>query len=207
MATHHALASNRASAHDATPSVLARYDNLEEVRRAIRSLESHGVDGDDLALVGDGVLEVEGDAGERATDRRLLASTSARIAMAVVLGTIIGAVVGAVFVGSAVLIFSGLTARGWVFALVGAWFAACGGLVGAFLAFFRALGFSDAMPLTYATEPERPLWLAVYGHNEGVEETVAATHPIELVTSPSTMTAHPDEPDEGNAPGAAARAS
>jgi hypothetical protein len=204
MATQHALVSNRASAHDATPSVLARYDNLEELRQAIRSLESHGVDGDDLALVGEGALDVEADAGRKSTDRRLLASTSARIAVAVVLGAIVGAVIGAIFVGSDVLIFSGLIARGWVFALVGAWFAACGALVGAFLAFFRALGFSDAMPLTYATEPDRPLWLAVYGHDEDVEETVAATHPVELVTSPSTTTVHPDEGEEHDA---AARAS
>jgi hypothetical protein len=193
MATQPALASNRASAHDATPSVLARYENLEELRHAIASLESHGVDGDDLALVGEGALEVEAAAGRSATDRRLLASTSVRIAIAVVLGMLVGAVIGLICVGAAVLIFSDLTDRGWVLALMTAWFAACGGLTASFFAFFRTLGFSEAMPLTYASEPEQPLWLAVYGHAEGVEDTLAATHPAELVTSPSSPTAHPDE--------------
>jgi len=203
MAAQPALASNRAIAHDGTPSVLARYDNLEDVRHAIASLESRGVDGGDIALVGEGALEVEAASGRGSADRRILASTSARIAVAVVLGVLVGAVIGVIFVGSAVLIFSDLTARGWVLALVGSWFAACGGLVGAFLAFFRALGFSEAMPLTYAPEPEHPLWLAVYGQSTGVAETLAATHPLELVTSPSTKTAHPDESDGDDEPAGA----
>lgn len=193
------LPSNRASAHDATPSVLARYDNLEELRHAIRSLESRGVDGDDLALVGAGALEVEAGAGHKAADDRILASTFVRTAVAVVLGMLVGAAIGAIFVGAAVILFSGLTARGWVFALMVTWFACCGGLAGAFVSFFRTLGFSDAMPLTYASEPEQPLWLAVYRSADDIQDTVRATHPAELVTSPSTKTMHPDEADAGEA--------
>jgi hypothetical protein len=173
--------------------VIAWYDNLEQVRAAIASLESHGVDGDDLALVGRGALEAEAEAGRPSTDRRLLAGTTARIAIAVVLGLVVGAVIGVICVGAAVLIFSDLTAPGWVLAVVGAWFAACGGLTGVFFAFFRTLGFSEAMSLTYASEPEHALWLAVYQHADDAEAKVAATHPLELVTSPSTRTAHPDE--------------
>jgi hypothetical protein len=201
MATQRVLVSNRASAHDATPSVLARYENLEEIRHAIASLEAHGVDGNDLALVGRGALEAEADAGRPSTDHRILASSSARIAIAVVLGLIGGAAIGAICVGAAVVIFSDLTDRGWVFALVGAWFTACGGLAGAFLGFFRTLGFSEAMPLTYASEPEHAVWLAVYQQADDVEDKVAATHPLELVASPSTPTAHPDEAGlEGSLP-------
>ena len=200
MATQPAVASNRASAHDATPTVIARYENLDQVRAAIASLESHGVDGDDLALVGRGALEVEAGAGRKSADRRLLAGTTAHIAIAVALGLVVGAAIGAICVGAAVLVFSDLTERGWVLALVGGWFAACGALTGAFFAFFRTLGFSDAMPLTYATEPEHPLWLAVYQQADDVEDKVAATHPLEVVTSPSTPTAHPDEARTDRAP-------
>ena len=185
------FASNRASAHDGTPSVLARYDDLEQLRHAIASLEAHGVDGDDLALVGEGALEVEAEAGRPATEHRLATHTAARIVVSVMLGALVGAAIGAVCVGAMLLIWSDLDARGWVFALMVAWFAACGGLVGAFLAFFRSLGFSDAMPLTYAPDPAQPLWLAVSGPAEKVTGTVAATHPAEVVTSPTT-TAHPD---------------
>jgi hypothetical protein len=193
MAPPRTLPSNRASAHDATPTLLARYDDLERLRHAIANLEAHGVDGDDLALVGEGALEVEAESGHGATDGRLIRYTSRRIVASVLLGALAGAVLGAVTVGATLLIWSDLTARGWVFALMVAWFASCGGLVGAFIAFFRTLGFSDAMPLTYAPEPEHQLWLAVYGTADDVEATVAATGPAELVTSPSTKTAHPDE--------------
>ena len=52
------------SAHDARPRLLARYRCLRDVRSAIETLEAHGVDGDDIALVGPAAL-----AAERTHDR------------------------------------------------------------------------------------------------------------------------------------------
>ena len=47
------------SAHDAHPSRMARYPDLPTARRAIESLEAAGIDGNDIALVGEGALEAE----------------------------------------------------------------------------------------------------------------------------------------------------
>jgi hypothetical protein len=173
--------------------VLARYEHLENLQRAIASLEAHGVDGDDLALVGEGALEVEAEAGRTPTGVRLFERTAVRIAIALVTATLAGALVGAVFVGTAILVFSGIYAKGWVFVLVVCWFAAAGSVVGLYVGFFRTLGFSEAVPLTYAPEPRHSIWLAVYGSAEDVEPRVAATDPVEMMTSPPVRTMHPDE--------------
>jgi hypothetical protein len=193
MASQRVVVTNRASAHEGTPAVLARYPDVERLRGAIASLEAHGVDGDDLVLAGPGAVQLEELAGSAATDAHVASHTGTRVAIAIVLGAAVGAVIGAVAVGATLLVWSNTTAKGWIFVLMVSWFAAGGGVVGAYLAFFRTLGFSDAMPLTYAGEPLNEVWLAIYGTPADVEPKVLNTEPDEMVTAPVVRTVHPDE--------------
>src|ERR1700730_902662 len=70
------LPTTAASAHDAQPSLLARYGTLADVRHAIHALEAHGVDGDQTALAGETGAHLSGHTEVRRADRRFLANTA-----------------------------------------------------------------------------------------------------------------------------------
>jgi len=179
------------SAHDARPSLLARYRSLREVRAAIDLLEARGIDGDHIALVGAGAIAAERTADRTRTDRRFLRTTSAAIAVGVVLGALAGAVVGAALMGVTLAVWDSATSPGWVFGLMTAWFAAGGAVFGAFAAVSRRVGFSESWPLTFEDEPDEPLWLAVYDDRGDLPAAVHATHPSEVRRTSTAGTVHP----------------
>jgi hypothetical protein len=182
----------RGSSHEGRASVLALYRSLREVRTAIDELEAHGVDGDDIALVGPAALAAERTHDRTRTDRRFLRTTTAAIAAGIVTGSLVGAVIGAVLLGLTFAIWEPAVDAGWVFALMTCWFAAGGAVFGAFTAVSRRVGFSESWPLTFEDEPDEPLWLAVYDDREDVRETVRATHPTEVrIGSTDTVHASP----------------
>src|SRR6266542_1987079 len=179
------LPTSPASAHDAQPSLLVRYGTLVDVRHAIDALEAHGVDGDQLALVGKAAATLGGSTDRHRADRRFLANTTVALAVGVVLGAIFGALFGAVVIGIVILLWPGLDATTWVFALLTAWFGAGGAVLGGFTAVSRSVGFSESWPLTFEDEPDGPLWLAVYADASSAEEVVPTTHPLEIVHDPA----------------------
>jgi hypothetical protein len=185
------LPTTPASAHDAQPALLARYETLVDVRHAIDTLESHGVDGDKLALVGDPAAHLGGSTDRRRADRRFLANTTVALVVGVMAGALLGALLGAAIIGLVLLLWSGLEDKGWVYALMIAWFAVGGSVLGGFWAISRSVGFSESWPLTFEDEPDGPLWLAVYADPATVEDVVPDTHPLEVVRDPDTRTAHP----------------
>jgi hypothetical protein len=178
------------SAHTGVPALLARYRTLVDARQAIRTLESKGVDGDDLALVG-AAASVSDSSERRTIDRRILSSITLALAVGIVGGVVIGAAIGAVAMGIVVLSFD-LAREGAVFVLMVAWFAAAGAVFGALASVMRTLGFSESIPLTWEDEPDAPVWLAVFGESDVVRPGVEATHPVQVVDDP-VMTAHPEE--------------
>jgi hypothetical protein len=171
------------SSHRGRPSFLARYRTLPDVRLAIDTLETQGVDGEDLALVGK-QGELPGGTDRRRSDSRFLSHTMLVLTVGVLGGALAGALVGAVLIGLIVLMWSGLEASGWVFLLLTAWFAAGGAVLGCFFAISRAIGFSEAWPLTFEDETQGPLWLAVYDDTANVADLEDRTHPLEAVWDP-----------------------
>jgi hypothetical protein len=185
------LPTTPATAHDAQPSILARYGTLTDVRHAINELEAHGVDGDQLALIGEAAAHLSGHTEVRRADRRFLTSTTIALAVGVIGGALAGALLGAAIIGIVLLLWSGLDEKGWVLLLLTCWFAAGGAILGAFAAISRSVGFSEAVSDTFEDEPEGTLWLAVYAYPAHAEEVLPTTHPLEIVRDPDIRTVHP----------------
>jgi len=186
-----AISTPHGSAHDGAPAVMARYHTLVDARYAIRSLEAHGVDGDDIALVGE-AAHVEASTERHTTDRRFLKSVSAALAVGVLIGAIAGGVLGLAVMGLVAVLWPSVVDSGWVFVLMVGWFAAGGAVLCAIGAVARAIGFSESLSLTWEDDPDAPIWLAVYGDTDEVRNDVEATRPLEVVDDP-IATAHPDE--------------
>jgi hypothetical protein len=189
------LPTSPGTAHDARPSLLVRYGTLVDVRHAIDELEAHGVDGDQLALVGEPAAHLAGSTDRRRADSRFLSNATLAIAVGVIGGAVLGALLGAALVGILLLLWSGLSDPGWVFLLLTGWFAAGSAVLGAFAAISRSIGFSESWPLTFEDEPSGPLWLAVYADASAAADVVPSTHPLEIVREPGARTAHPDTAD------------
>src|SRR5690349_12613767 len=109
------------SSHLGRPSLMARYASLPDVRQAIDTLEAQGVDGDHLSIVGPRGELPQGTDRRRA-DSRFLTHTMLYLAVGVLGGALVGAVIGAALIGLVVLVWPGLHASGWVFALLTVWF-------------------------------------------------------------------------------------
>jgi hypothetical protein len=176
------------STHEGAPAVLAQYGDLTAARHAIQRLEQQGVDGDDIALVGSSARALERGTRRERSDARVVSHAGVAVALGVLAGGALGALLGTVVVGVIVLLWNDLDARGWVFGLMVAWFAAGGALLGAFAGVSRAIGFSESMGITYEDGSASP-WLAVYGPREKLLPIVEATDPIEIGWS--ARTTHP----------------
>jgi hypothetical protein len=188
----HGLSSPREGAHVGRPGLLVEYATLIDARKAIEALESQGVDGDDLSLAGDAAVLAERASNRERSDSRLLSSVTAVIALGGLVGALAGAVIGAILIGVIIAVAPGLTATGWVFGLLTAWFAAGGSLLGAFTQVSRRTGFSESWPLTFEDAPVGAVWLAVYGHGEDVRPTIDTTRPIKIRTDAGVDAMHPD---------------
>lgn len=182
----------RGSAHDGRPRLIARYASMDDAREAIAYLEAHGVDGDDVALVGDAAVTAERAQAWPHTDRKFLTTFKRWIAAGSLLGTLAGALVGGAIAGLLVLLESDFPDSGWTFALVVAFFAACSGLIGCYVAFLRRSAFSESWPLTFEDVPGE-VWLAVYSDPGQVRPALEATQPLEVHVDPDIITVHPDE--------------
>ena len=163
------------SAHAASPSALARYPDLVAAREAMLHLESHGIDGDDISLVG-----ATAAGAEDIEDRR---QSDAQLVVGAVLGGLVGMVAGALVAGVVLLAWPGQLAHPlWAFGLGTAWIAGAGAVLGGFVAVSRKTGFSESWPLTFEDVAPGPVWLAVYGDDQKAVAALGETEPIELRT-------------------------
>jgi hypothetical protein len=166
----------------ARPALLARYRSPREARRAIEALEDHGVDGNDIELVGESAVLAERAVERRSADRRVLRHTVPRIAAGIVVGAVAGALFGFVAVSAALVLWPGdVEQEGWVLALPVALCSVVTGILGAFFVVERRTGFSESWPLTLETAMNQPVWLAVYGDHEDAGDVIDDTEPLEVV--------------------------
>ena len=173
------------SAHVGRPSVMARYGSLPDVRSAIDTLEAQGIDGEHLSIVGQSDLPRSTD--RRRADSRFLSHTLLALTVGVLGGALLGALVGAALMGLVLLIWSGLDASGWVFLLLTVWFGVGGAVLGGFFAISRVIGFSESWSLTFADEPEGPIWLAVFEELDDPDLLTSRTHALEVVRDPDPV--------------------
>jgi MFS family permease len=144
-------------------AVAASFPSMESARVAIEALEHAGVDGDDIELLGRTADAARTPTNPKPTDRRVALHLVRRIAVGAALGALAGFVLG-VLAGLIVAAVTDATdsRAGLVtaFAIVG---IGIGTTLGILLAFERAVGLSDAWPLTFEDVPDGPpVWVAVY---------------------------------------------
>jgi hypothetical protein len=173
------------SARRGRPSLMAKYASLPDVRNAIDTLESQGIDGAHVTIVGAGDLPQS--TNRRRVDSRFLSHTMLYLAIGVVGGALLGGLVGAALMGLVVLLWPGLQASGWVFLLLTVWFAVGGSVLGCFFVISRMVGFSESWPLTFEDEPEGPIWLAVFEDVDDPELLASRTHALEIVPDPDPV--------------------
>lgn len=160
------------------PSVLAQFPDLASARATILALESSGIDGDAISLVGARAEAARQSSSRSVADRRMLFFLLSRT----IVGVLIGVVIGAVSVGVLGLIVAAISDMD-----VGAVAAACaigggllGGTLGAFISVERSAGFSESWPLTFQDIPDGPVWLAVHGRHGHSTEVLEAHHALAI---------------------------
>ncbi|HEX5588174.1 MAG TPA: hypothetical protein VFZ17_12760 [Acidimicrobiia bacterium] len=184
-----AFSTPQRNAHHGIPALLARYRNGVDARRAVRTLETTGVDEQDLTVVGPAA---EKPTSLRALRRRVRSSVGLSFFVGLVLGTLLGAAIGLAAMWIILAVTPNVSGAGSAFTPIVWWFTAQGALFGAVGAVMRARGLVEPMPLTQEGETDAPVWLAVYGRPDAVRSDVEATHPERIVDDP-VVTAHPDE--------------
>lgn len=144
----------------AEPDLLAVAEDLPAARVAIEALQSAGIDGAHIELLGRAAEEAR-DRGETAgPDGRLFGHVSHRVVRGAVVGALIGAGVGAVIGVVAMLLLAGSDLGAFIIgvvvgALLGSW-------VGPFLALERKVGYSPDWELTFADVPDDSACVAVW---------------------------------------------
>jgi hypothetical protein len=176
MAAPTALADRRSG----IPAVLAHYRTLLDARRAMRTLRALGIDRRDIALVGEDAFRAVRSGWRRRADGR----ARVRVVLAMVAGAVGGMVLGAGFGAAcmlaAIALFPGIADAPWVVGLVMAWFVAGAAALGAVGGAARGTRTAEALEPAAGAEPDRDVWLAVYGDARVLAPAVEATGPIDV---------------------------
>jgi hypothetical protein len=167
-----------------TAAVAASFPSMESARVAIEALENAGVDGDDIELLGQPADAARTPGDPKPTDRRVALHLVRRIAIGAVVGALAGVALG-VLVGLIVAGFTDATdSRSGLVTAIAIVGIGIGTTLGILLGFERAIGLSDAWPLTFEDVPDGPVWVAVYtrARRERVRaaEALAQRRPLEL---------------------------
>ena len=152
--------------------VTATYSDMASARKAIQSLERHGVDGHDITLLGDAdTAALRRDNIER--DERLITYVARSAAMGAVFGAMVGGLLGTI---TGVLIFPWLSGAMWGTAGGG---AILGAALGVLLGGIVRLPQSNAGLATIDTPHKGPVTLGI--HNpDSIDDTLAATNPTDV---------------------------
>lgn len=152
--------------------MLAVAEDLPAARVAIEALQSAGIDGTHIELLGPAVEEAR-DLGETAgPDRRVVGHFSQRVIRGVAVGAAVGAAAGALIgiVAMFLLDTNGLAAF-LLGVIVGALF---GSWVGPLLAVERKMGYSPDWELTFADIPHDSACVAVWTSSEELHRKATA---------------------------------
>lgn len=144
----------------AQPDLLAVAEDLPAARVAIEALQSAGLDGAHIELLGAAATEARRRGETVGPDQRIFGHVSHRVVRGVVVGGTIGAAIGAVIGVGAMLLLDGSDLAAFVLgvvvgALLGSW-------VGPFLALERKVGYSPDWELTFADVPDDSACVAVW---------------------------------------------
>lgn len=166
-----------------TAAVAASFPSMESARVAIEALENAGVDGDYIELLGQPADAARTPSDPKPTDRRVALHLVRRVAVGAVVGALAGIALG-LLVG---LIVAGITdtdSRSGLVTAIAIVGIGIGTTLGILLGFERAIGLSDAWPLTFEDVPDGPVWVAVYTRarqeRARAAEALARHHPLEL---------------------------
>jgi len=155
---------------------------MESARVAIEALENVGVDGDEIELLGQPADVARTPTAPKGPDRRVALHLIRRIAVGAAAGALGGVVLGLI-IGFGVAAVTSDGSSGLVTALVIVG-VGLGTTVGILVSFERAIGLSDAWPLTFEDVPDGPVWVAVYTGGRRVRDravdTLARHRPLEL---------------------------
>jgi len=167
-----------------TAAVAASFPSMESARDAIEALEHAGVDGDEIELLGQPADVARFPSQPGGPDKRMALHLVRRVALGALMGALAGLVLGVL---SGLLVAVGTDATdsrsGLVtaIAIVG---VGLGVTLGVLVSFERAIGLSDAWPLTFEDVPDGPVWVAVYtgGGRTRVRaaDALARHRPLEL---------------------------
>ena len=167
-----------------TAAVAAAFPSMESARVAIEALEHAGVDGDEIELLGQPADAARTPTDPKPTDKRMALHLVRRVALGAAAGALAGVALG-VLLG---LVVAGVTdstdSRSGLVTAIAIVGVGIGTTLGILLAFERAIGLSDAWPLTFEDVPEGPVWVAVYTGGRRIRtraaETLARHRPLEL---------------------------
>jgi hypothetical protein len=166
-----------------TPALLARFESMDRARAAIERLESSGIDGNAIALLGSTVERARvtarrGAGGVPGADARVLRYVSNRVGRAAASAAVLGAVAGLLIGLLVVALADGIGAPGLIVLATTVGAALLGAATGAFLAAERSPGFSESWPLTFADGGA--VWLALYDHSDRARRSLVQCGPSEL---------------------------
>lgn len=176
----------RAPERQGTPAAAACYPSLEVARTAIKALEDHGVDGDDLVLAGWRARAAARSHHRDPADAQLVQIVARRSALGIVVGALIGAALGAAIGALILLAWPGTLDDGWI-VVVGATGFGAGvvALLGAYTEVERHVGFSEAWPLTLQDVPDGSVWVLLFDDGIHAREALQATGPEEIRRPPA----------------------
>lgn len=167
-----------------TAAVAARFPSMESARVAIEALEHAGVDDDEIELLGHPADVARDPSAPQGPDRRLGLHLVRQVALGALGGAFAGVVLG-LLIGLLVAAPTDATdsRSGLVTAIIIVGIG-LGVTLGVLLSFERAIGLSDAWPLTFEEVPDGPVWVAVYtggGRSRArAADALARHHPLEL---------------------------
>jgi hypothetical protein len=147
---------------DGVPGVMARFPDVESAREAIGALESRGIDGVDVTLIGDRAVAAEHVRTRAVPDRNVLRHAAKLVVRGAVLGTIGGLLASGIVVGIGLLVSADVRDHALAQVMIIIAFTFLGAIVGSFFSIEQGVGYSEAWYLTFQDIPDGEIWVAVF---------------------------------------------
>jgi hypothetical protein len=165
-------------------NVVAVFRDMEAASEAVRSLETHGVEGGKVSLLGPGAEEAEAETDTVSRDTRVSGDVGKRVATGAAAGGALGGTAG-VLAGAAAFAIPGVgpvIGAGVLAAAIGG--AVAGAGVGGVVGGISGLEMGEAGELTYESLKAGRVVVAVHSEDQeeasSVEEVLAGKDPLEV---------------------------
>jgi len=155
------------------PGVMARFPDVESAREAIGALESRGIDGVDVTLIGDCAVAAEHVRTRAVPDRNVLRHATKLVVRGAVLGTIGGLLASGIVVGIGLLVSADVRDHALAQVMIIIAFTFLGAIVGSFFSIEQGVGYSEAWYLTFQDIPDGEIWVAVFDRPDVARDVLA----------------------------------